>query len=133
MKKITLLLFISLTHSFALAQNEKKSYSNTAQQTVLNLTDNNYFSYQDLSGLIKNYTRGEWKQEKYQIILTETFHSPIAENDYSIKKAPKFDYKTGTKRSIFKIDENQLILISEETEPENAIFPVKLSEIFILQ
>ena len=127
MKKITLRLIIFLTPIFVAAQSKKKSYVNTQQQTILKLNDNNYFNYQDLSGLIKNYTRGEWKQENNQLVLIEKFYSDKNINDYSIRKAPKFDYTIGKRISFFKIDGNQLILVNQEIYPEHAIFPAKLS------
>lgn len=126
------LLILVLFSNLCFAQVKTGTYRSKDQNNRLTLTDNNFFSYQDLNGLMKNYLRGEWKIENNQLILMESYHSDIKENNHSLRKTPKFDYKTAQRISFYSINGNQLTLINQEINPKGAKFEAELTNYLIL-
>ena len=126
MKKLFILSLFTLQTGFLFAQVKTGNYSNDEFNLKLNLTENNFFHFQNLNGLIKEYVRGEWKSEGNQLILIETAHSEKSENKHSNRKAPKFDYTTAKRKTMYTIDGNKLIFVNQEIEPKHAEFQNQL-------
>jgi len=120
MKKWLILSIYILNIYPIFAQNSV--YSNQKEETKLVLTENNFFQFQNLKGLIKEYNRGEWSKNGNQIILKESAHSEKNSNQHSIRKVPKFDYTTAKRTTIYNIVANQLVFVEQKIEPAQARF-----------
>lgn len=126
MRKYILLILFALQSSFIFAQLQSNSFKNDELNLKLELSNNHFFYFQNLNGLIKEYVRGEWKIDGNKLILTESYHSEKAENKHSIRKAPKFDYTTAKRETIYTISGDNLIFFSQKTEPVQAKFEYQL-------
>jgi len=106
------------------AQNKSITYKDLNNQTFLSLSNNAYFQFQNLKGLIKEYSKGKWTYDslKKQYHLTEIGYSTLNENRFISQKAPKFPYKTATRTTIFAIEDQKLKFIHQEIEPKDAVF-----------
>ena len=117
------------------AQNTAIKYEDSKNETILTLSTNSFFQFQNLKGLIKEYSRGKWMYDnvKKQYILTEIGYSTLDENSFISQKAPKFPYKSATRTTILQIEDQKLNIIHQEIEPKEAIFENDLKADFFIK